>query len=180
MGVVRGVSISFLASLMMASSHSTEVTTSHVDSLETFAVTGKAVHYFSTAIIHSKEPTDAGMIQRSTDITRLGGDLNGYVLYHPTSTFDYEADVLVNTGTQFFSGTIAGSEPVILHDNSFRFVVDLATGESTGEVHLSRSTDAPHKGTWYACDLVVVGTGMTPAGDATADYSGLCHRRGRP
>jgi hypothetical protein len=84
-----------------------------------------------------------------------------------------------STGTQFFSGTIAGSEPVVLHDDRFRFVVDLSTGETRGEVHLGRSNDAPHKGGWYECDLIVVGSGMTtPEGDGMVDYSGECTRRG--
>ena len=48
-------------------------------------VSGRAVHYFTTAIIHSQTPTATGMIQRSTDIIELTGDLRGRVLYHPTS-----------------------------------------------------------------------------------------------
>jgi hypothetical protein len=143
-------------------------------------VSGSAVHFFTTAIIHSQEPTQTGMIQQSTDIVQLTGDLNGYLVYHVTSTFDFGAGSLVNTGTQFFSGTIAGSDPVVLHDDSFRFEVDLSTGETRGEIHLGRSNDAPHKGSWYECDLVVVGTGMlTPEGDGMVDYSGECTRRGQ-
>jgi hypothetical protein len=41
------------------------------------------VHYFTTAMIHSQTPTATGMIQRSTDIIELSGDLKGRVLYHP-------------------------------------------------------------------------------------------------
>jgi hypothetical protein len=141
-------------------------------------VTGNAVHYFTTAVIHAEQPTPNGKVQRSTEIIRLTGDLNGYILYHPTSTFDFAAGTLVNTGTQFFSGTIAGSAPMILHDDAFRFTVDLATGATVGAVHLSRSKDAPHPGHWYECDLEVIGTGMTAAGDATANYSGTCTERG--
>jgi hypothetical protein len=147
---------------------------------QSMTVTGHAVHYFTTAIVHSQEPTESGMIQRSTEIIELTGDLNGYILYHPTSTFDFANGTLVNTGTQFFSGTIAGSEPVVLHDDAFRFEVQLATGQTIGEVHLSRSQDAPDRGGWYECDLIVVGTGLTPAGDGMAEYSGECSRRGRP
>jgi len=104
--------------------------------------------------------------------------LNGSVLFNPTATFDFVNGTLVNTGTQFFSGTIAGSEPVTLHDDSFRFEIDLNTLETFGTVHFSRSADAPHKGSWFECDLVVVGTGMTPEGDITSDYTGECVRRG--
>lgn len=159
----------------------TEASASAGGAAHAVAVSGSAVHFFTTAITHSQEPTETGMIQRSTDIVQLSGDLNGYLLYHVTSTFDFVAGSLVNTGTQFFSGTIAGSDPVVLHDDSFRFVVDLSTGETLGEIHFGRSNDAPHKGSWYECDLVVVGTGMmTPEGDGMVDYSGECTRRGQP
>jgi hypothetical protein len=147
-------------------------------SAQPFAVSGSGVHYFTTAIIHSQEPTDHGMIQRSTDIIELTGDLSGYILYHPTSVFDNEAGTLVNTGTQLFSGTIAGSAPMILHDDAFRFDVDLATGATTGEVYLGRSNDAPTRGGWYECTLDVVGTGLTPEGNGMVDYSGECTPRG--
>jgi hypothetical protein len=144
----------------------------------TIHVAGTAVHYFTTGVIHSETATQTGKVQRSTELIRLEGDLNGYILYHPTSTFDFAAGALVNTGTQIFSGTVAGSPPMILHDDEFRFTVDLATGATVGEVHLSRSKDAPHPGSWYDCDLDVIGTGMTPAGDALADYTGTCTERG--
>jgi hypothetical protein len=144
----------------------------------TVPVSGSAVHFFTTAIVHSQQPTETGMVQRSTDIIRLTGDLSGYILYHPTSTFDFAAGTLANTGVQFFAGTILGSDPVVLHDDAFRFDVDLATGATTGEVYLARSNDAPNRGGWYACDLVVVGTGLTPEGDAMVDYSGECTRFG--
>jgi hypothetical protein len=137
-------------------------------------VSGSAVHYFTTAAIHSEEPTATGKVQRSTDIIRLTGDVDGYILYHPTSVFDFAGGTLVNTGTQIFSGTVAGSAPVILHDDRFRFTVDLATGATSGEVHLTRSRDAPQAGSWFDCRLTVVGTGLTDAGDAMAAYTGTC------
>lgn len=136
------------------------------------------MHYFSTAIIHSQEPTPNGRIQRSTDIIKLSGDIEGYVLYHPTSTFDFANNTLVNTGTQIFSGTILGSDPVLLHDDRFRFEVDLATGAETGEVLFGRSKDAPDTGGWYECRLTVVGTGVTPEGDNLAEATGQCTRYG--
>jgi hypothetical protein len=146
---------------------------------QTFPVTGEGVHHFTTAIIHTAELTETGMmIQRSTDIVSLTGDLTGSILYHATSTFDSQAGTLVNTGSQFFSGTVAGSEPVVLFDDKFRFEVDLATSETVGEVHLRRSKDMGD-GSWFECDLEVVGTGMTPEGDAMVDYTGTCTRRGR-
>jgi hypothetical protein len=150
-----------------------------VASTRTIPVSGSAVHFLSTAAVHSEQLTPTGKVQRSTEVIRLTGDLDGYILYHPTSTFDFGAGTLVNTGTQIFSGTVAGSPPMILHDDRFRFTVDLATGATVGVVHLSRSNDAPHHGAWYECDLQVVGTGMTGAGDALADYTGTCTERGR-
>lgn len=145
---------------------------------DAFPVEGSGVHYFTDAVIHSQEPTATGMIQRSTETVKVSGDLRGHLLYHVTSDFDFVSNTMVNTGTQFFSGTVGDSEPVVLHDDEFRFVVDLTSGATTGEVHLSRSVDAPDKSAWFECDLSVVGTGMTPEGNATFDYSGECIRKG--
>jgi hypothetical protein len=139
-------------------------------------VSGSGVHSFSTAIVHAQEPSASGMVQQSSDIVTLMGDLRGHLLYHPTSTFDYATGKLVNTGTQVFSGTVLDSPPVILHDDRFRFEVDLETGATIGEVHLGRSSDAPHAGYWYECHLQIVGTGLTPEGDATFSYRGECAR----
>jgi len=151
------------------------------DPRQPIPVEGTGVHHFTSAIVvHSQEETSTGMIQRSTDIVSLSGDLEGFILYHPTSVFDFANGTLVNTGTQVFSGTVKGSDPVILHDDRFRFEVDLDTGATTGQVHLSRAKDAPHPGSWYDCDLEVTGTGMTADGDATFDYTGTCTSRGRP
>lgn len=141
-------------------------------------VEGEAVHHFTTAVVHSREPTATGFVQRSTEIIRLSGDLEGYILYHPTTVMDQEAGILVNTGTQLFSGTVLGSEPLLLHDDRFRFEVELETGATRGEVHLGRSLDAPRPGAWVECDLEVVGTGQTEAGDGVARYSGRCTRMG--
>jgi hypothetical protein len=147
-------------------------------SRQSVAVSGRAVHYFSGAVVHSQEQTNSGMIQRSTDIIELTGDLKGYILYHPTSVFDFTVGTLVNTGTQIFSGTIAGSAPVLLHDDAFRFEVDLSTGATTGVAHLGRSKDTPQGGGWYECGLVIVGIGVTPEGDNLSEYSGECTPRG--
>ena len=152
---------------------------SAVEAGRAFAVAGEAVHYFTTAAVHSSEPTDAGMIQRSSEIIRLTGDLDGYILYHPTSVFDFVAGTLVNTGTQVFSGTVRGSEPLLLHDDAYRFQVELASGATVGEVHLGRSLDAPAGGHWFECDLEVTGTGATPEGDGLARYEGTCREFGR-
>lgn len=146
---------------------------------ETIQVSGSGVDLASEAIIHSEESTPNGVIRRLTEIVKLTGDLNGYVLYQPTQEFDYVNNRLLVTGANFFSGTIAGSEPVILRSDESRFEVDLATGEEAGNVRLTRSNDAPDKGRWFDCDLVVVGTGVRPEGNPTFDYSGTCSGRGR-
>jgi hypothetical protein len=39
--------------------------------------------------------------------------LNGKILYHVTTAIDNQKGILVNTGDPVFSGTIAGSEPVL-------------------------------------------------------------------
>ena len=145
---------------------------------EPFAVSGSAVHYFSTAVSHSEEDTAGGSVARSTDIIRLMGDLDGFVLYHPTTVIDLAAGTLVNTGTQIFSGTVAGEGPFILHDDTFRFEVQLATGETRGTVALRQSLDAPDDSAWFECDLDIVGTGMTAEGDGLADYTGMCQKVG--
>jgi hypothetical protein len=145
-----------------------------------FPVAGTGVHFFSTALVHEEEPTESGMVRRSTDIVELSGDLEGFVLYHATSVFDFAAETLVTTGTQMFSGTVADSAPLLLHDDRFRFEVDLATGEVQGRVLFGRSQDAPHPGSWVECELDVTGTGATtPAGDGLFTYEGSCTARGQ-
>ena len=134
-------------------------------------VKGTAVHLFATAVIHSKVATDAGMLQRSTDIIEISGDLEGRVLYHPTSVFDFAKGTLVNTGYQVFSGTVLGSPPVLIQDDQFRFEVDLNTGTESGEVHFSKVITGPN----LRCDLVITGTGVkTPDGNPIVNYSGTC------
>jgi hypothetical protein len=143
-----------------------------------FPVSGTGVHRFSSAVIHQQPEPSNGMTQLSTDTVLLEGDLHGQLLYHVTSVFDFGAGTLVNTGSQIFSGTVAGSEPVMLHDDTFRFEVNLNTGETTGEVHLRRSKDTPTSW-WFECDLVVSGSGeFDERGDALVSYEGTCLRRG--
>lgn len=134
------------------------------------AVSGSGVHYFDSAIVHSSKTTATGEIRRSTETVELNGDLVGRLLYHPVSVFDFVKGTLVNTGHQVFSGTIRGSEPVMLHDDDFRFEVDLTTGATVGKVHLIDRLDGPN----VRCHLDVVGTGLTADGNATFDYAGEC------
>jgi hypothetical protein len=133
-------------------------------------VAGTGVHYFTTAIVHSTEMTPTGMIRRTTETVELSGDLNGRVLYHPTSVFDFVNGTLVNTGHQVFSGTVLGSTPVLLHDDEFRFEANLITGAVTGKVFLADSL----AGDRIRCELDVAGTGLDANGNATFSYTGHC------
>jgi hypothetical protein len=137
---------------------------------QTVPVSGTGIHYFTTAIIHSQEPTENGMIQESTEVIDLEGDLTGRVLYQPTSVFDHGAETLVNSGRQVFSGTVLESALVILYDDTFRFDVDLASGATVGDVHFIHPIAGPD----ISCDLRIEGTGVTEAGDATFSYTGDC------
>ena len=133
-------------------------------------VSGTGVHYFTTAIIHSQEPTATGFVQRSTDIVELDGDLEGRILYHPVSVFDFAAGTLVNTGHQVFSGTVLGSEPVLILDDEFRFDANLFTGEVVGKISLLD----PIAGAKTQCELEAWGTGSTADGDGIVAYTGRC------
>ena len=70
----------------------------------TVRVAGSGVDHLNTAIVHSQEPTPTGMIQKSTEIVELNGDLKGRVLYHVTSVFDFVQGTLVNTETRCSRG----------------------------------------------------------------------------
>jgi hypothetical protein len=138
-------------------------------------VSGSGIDLLNTALVHSKEATATGLIQRSTEIVELTGDLRGKVLYHVTSVFDFVQGTLVNTGDQVYSGTIAGSAPVMIHDDEFRFQVNLVTGAESGQVYLRDHIAGP----LVRCTLAVLGTGMNAEGNPTFDYTGQCEFRGR-
>jgi hypothetical protein len=136
----------------------------------TVQVSGTGTDLLNGTVIHSKKPTATGIIQRGTEIVELSGDLNGKILYHVTTVIDNQKGMLVNTGDQVFSGTIAGSEPVMIHDSKFRFEVNLATGADTGSVYLFDHIAGPH----VKCELKVTGTGKTGDGNPTFSYIGSC------
>lgn len=138
-------------------------------------VSGSGVDLLNTAIVHSTESTATGMIKKSTETVELTGDLHGRVLYHVTSVFDFVNGTLVNTGDQVYSGTIAGSAPVLVHDDQFRFDVNLATGTEAGKVYLFNHLAGPK----VRCALDVVGTGLNPDGNPTFTYTGICTFRGQ-
>jgi hypothetical protein len=86
----------------------------------TVQVSGTGTDLLNGAIVHSKKPISTSIIQKSTEIVELAGDLNGKILYHVTTVIDNQLGLLVNTGDQVFSGTIAGSEPVMIQDFALR------------------------------------------------------------
>ncbi|HET7694149.1 MAG TPA: hypothetical protein VFK57_00425 [Vicinamibacterales bacterium] len=145
------------------------------DSSATIDVTGTGVDLLNGAIVHAEQATANGKIQRSTETVELSGDLRGRVLYHVTSVFDFVNGTLVNTGEQVYSGTIAGSEPVLIHDDQFRFEVDLKTGSEFGRVFLFNHLAGPK----VRCALDVTGTGVNADGNPTFVYRGTCTFRGR-
>jgi hypothetical protein len=136
----------------------------------TVAVAGTGVDLLTTALVHSKDSTASRMIQKSTEIVELTGDLTGRVLYQVTTEIDFVHKTLVNTGDQVYSGTVAGSAPVMLHDDRFRFQVNLATGEEQGRVYLVDHVAGPN----VRCTLDVKGTGPNAQGNPTFTYRGEC------
>jgi len=140
----------------------------------TVKVAGHGVDHLNGALVHWKMPTPTGLIQQSTEIVDLEGDLQGRVLYHVTSVFDFVKRALVNTGDQVFSGTIAGSAPVMIHDDRFRFDANLVTGEESGQVFLFDQIAGPK----VRCTLQIAGTGLDADGNPTFTYDGECIFRG--
>jgi hypothetical protein len=134
------------------------------------AVSGHGVDIESGAIVYSEQQTATGLVRRSTVIVELQGDLHGRVLYQVTTRIDSAHATLTNTGQQVFSGTVAGSGPVMLYDDSFRFEVNLATGAEHGSVRLVHHLAGPQ----VRCTLAVTGTGKDAAGNPTFSYSGHC------
>ena len=141
----------------------------------TVAVSGTAVDLLNTAIVHSKDSTAKRMVQRSTETVELTGDLTGRVLYQVTTEIDFVHKMLVNTGFEVFSGTVAGSAPVMLHDHRFRFEANLATGEERGRAYLVEHIAGPD----IRCTLDVKGTGTNVQGNPTSSYTGECVIAGR-
>jgi hypothetical protein len=144
------------------------------------SVSGTAVHYFDAVagrnvIVHQVTPTETGIEQRSTETIDLFGDLEGRVLYQPETVIDNEAGTLVNTGNQVFSGTVLGVGPVLLHDDLFRFDVNLVTGATVGKAYLVDRIDGPR----VVCFIDITGTGFDENGNGLAEYAGRCRMRGK-
>jgi hypothetical protein len=144
------------------------------ETTRTVKVSGSGFDDLKNAIVHWDKPTPTGKIQQSTEIVELYGDLRGRVLYHVTSVFDFVNGTLVNTGDQVYSGTVAGSAPVMIHDDQFRFEVNLVTGKEVGQVFLFNHIAGPK----VRCTLEGVGTGLNADGNPTFTYTGECTFRG--
>ena len=136
----------------------------------TVQVSGSGIDLATGAIVHSKKTTATGSVEQTTETVELSGDLHGRVLYQVTSVVDSVRGTLVNTGHQVYSGTIAGSPPVMLHDSKFRFEEDLATGAGRGSVYLVDHISGPR----VSCTLQVVDTGRNSEGNPTFSYTGEC------
>ena len=162
------ITILFVAAAVSGEATRLEATTS-------VKVAGTGYDDLKNAVVHVQTPTAAGMIQQSTEIVELSGDLRGRVLYHVTSVFDFVNGTLVNTGEQVYSGTVAGSAPVMIHDDQFRFEVNLITGAESGQVFLFNHIAGPK----VRCALDVVGTGPNADGNPTFSYTGECTFRGQ-
>jgi hypothetical protein len=142
-------------------------------------VSGTAIHYFDSVpgrnvITHAVTPTESGLKQRTTDTIDLFGDLEGRVLYQPRTVIDFSECSLVNTGNQVFSGTVLGEGPVLVHDDLFRFDVNICTGETVGKAFLINRIDGPK----VDCVIDIVGTGFSEEGNGLAEYTGRCRIRG--
>jgi len=133
-------------------------------------VTGSGIDLLNATVVYSKKPTPTGMIQKGTEIIELTGDLTGKILYHVTTVINNQKGTLTNTGDQVFSGTILGSDPVMLHDSRFHFQVNLATGADNGSVYLDDHIAGPR----VKCELNVTGTGKSADGNPTFNYTGTC------
>ncbi len=136
----------------------------------TIRVKGTGTDLVNSAIVHSKKTTPTGEIRKSTEVVELRGDLDGIVLYGITTVIDTKQGTLTNRGDQVFSGTIAGSEPVMVHDSRFRFTANLKTGADHGSVYLTDHIAGPQVG----CQLQVTGTGKSASGNPTFKYAGTC------
>ena len=167
--MIRFVVISTLLVAASLSGHAR-----NLEGTTTVTVAGTGYDDLRNAIVHWQKPTATGLIQQSTEIVELNGDLIGRVLYHVTTEIDFVNGTLVNTGEQVYSGTVAGSAPVLIHDDQFRFEVNLVTGQETGQVFLLNHLAGPK----VRCTLKVIGTGLNADGNPTFSYSGECTFRG--
>lgn len=169
---IRLIRVAVISTLLVAASLSGQAR--NLEGTTTVTVAGTGYDDLRNAIVHWQEPTATGLVQQSTEIIELSGDLRGRVLYHVTTEIDFVNSTLVNSGEQVYSGTVAGSAPVLIHDDQFRFEVNLVTGQETGQVFLLNHIAGPK----VRCTLDVIGTGLNAEGNPTFSYRGECTFRG--
>ena len=136
----------------------------------TVRVSGHGTDRADSALVHAEEQTAQGTLRISTQIVELEGDLRGRVLYQVTTRIDSARHMLTNTGRQVYSGTVAGSAPVMLYDDRFRFEDDLAAGTGHGAVYLTRHLGGPA----VSCLLTVNDSGRDAHGNPQFTYTGNC------
>jgi hypothetical protein len=136
----------------------------------TVQVQGSGVDRADSAVVHAEQQDASGLTRTATEIVELEGDLHGRVLYQVTTRVDAARHQLTNTGRQVYSGTVAGSGPVLLYDDQFVFRVDLTTGAEQGAVYLVHHLGGPA----VRCELAVRGNGHDDAGNPTFTYNGQC------
>ena len=135
-------------------------------------VSGTAIHYASTSWPHpdTYQATASGFTVVSTDFVEIFGDIEGRAVFQPFTTFDGVENTIVNTGHQVFSGTVLGSDPVMLYDDDFRFEIDLDTGDTTGEIYLIQQIAGPKA----RCIFSMQSTGQDADGNNLSEYFGQC------
>jgi hypothetical protein len=74
-----------------------------------------------------------------------------------------------------YLATIAGSGPVTIHDDQFRFDFNLVTGKTVGQVFLFNHIAGPK----VRCTPEGIGTGLNADGNPTFTHSGECTLRGQ-
>ncbi len=137
---------------------------------EVIQVKGTGTDFLNGEIVHLKSTTPTGEMRKSTGISELRGDLNGKILYQLTAELDYTRGTLVKTGDQVFSGTVMGSEPLMIHDSKFRYEINLTTGALSGALYLFDRIVGPT----VECELQIIGTGVNADGNRTFSYVGTC------
>ena len=135
-------------------------------------VSGTAIHYASTSWVHGNtfQPTDTGFTLISTDFVEIFGDIEGRAVFQPFTTYNGDEGTIVNTGHQVFSGTVLGSDPVMLYDDNFRFEIDLIAGETTGDIYLVNQIAGPK----VRCIFSMQSTGQDAEGNNLSEYLGQC------
>ena len=135
-------------------------------------VSGTAIHYASTSWVHPNtfQATETGFTLVSTDFVEIFGDIQGRAVSQLFTTYNEVEGTIVNTGHQVFSGTVFGSDPVMLYDDDFRFEIDLVAGETTGDIYLIDQISGPK----VRCIFSMQSTGQDADLNNLSEYFGQC------